>query len=73
MAVQRIAVAGYQNPERVFVARQNLGDDLLIDINYRRLSIRRRTPCIKCLSSLILQRCGCHLHLPNVIPLPAPI
>ena len=34
---------------------------------------RRRALRTQCLGSLILQRCGCHLHLPNVIPLPASI
>src|ERR1700694_4595765 len=59
MAVQRVAVSGYQNPESILVACQNLGDDLLISINSRRLTIRRRASRTHCLGTLILQRCGC--------------
>ena len=33
MSVQGIAVSGYQNPERILVTAQNLGDDLLIGVD----------------------------------------
>ena len=71
MSVQRIAVAGYQNRKRILVTSQNLGDNFLIGIDLRRRCIRRRASSAQHLSTLILQRCGCHLHLPSVTPLPA--
>ena len=73
MSVQGIAVSGYQNPERILVTAQDLGNDLLIGVDQRRLIVRRRTPSAQRLTCLILQRYGWHLHLPSVIPLPTPV
>src|SRR3954469_25929051 len=44
MSVQGIAVSGDENPERILVTGQNLGNDLLIGVDTRRRTIRRRVP-----------------------------
>src|SRR5688500_11248237 len=71
MSVQWVAVTGYEYPERVLVTSQNPCDHLLIGINDRHPIGWCRTPRARYLGTLILQRRGCHLHLPSVIRLPA--
>src|SRR3954469_3822724 len=56
MAVQRIAVSAYQYPERVLVTSKNLGNNLLIGVDGRHLSIWCRPSPAQRLTALILQR-----------------
>jgi hypothetical protein len=71
MSVQGVAVTGYEYPERILVTCQDPGDYLLIRINYRHPIYGCRALRTRYLGTLILQRRGCHLHLPSVIRLPA--